>query len=69
MEIKVQRLSLWMINTVFLLSPINNHQTNTINSILKSIILTFDTLFYNDYIYKNNGRATRRSILNTCILV
>ncbi|MDD8847646.1 hypothetical protein, partial [Escherichia coli] len=23
MEIKVQRLSLWMINTVFLLSPIN----------------------------------------------
>ncbi|EEV9168730.1 protein YmgL, partial [Escherichia coli] len=25
MEIKVQRLSLWMINTVFLLSPINNH--------------------------------------------
>ncbi|EGO8049208.1 TPA: hypothetical protein QCF63_004450, partial [Escherichia coli] len=27
MEIKVQRLSLWMINTVFLLSPINNHQT------------------------------------------
>ncbi|EJC2392950.1 hypothetical protein IH680_22950, partial [Escherichia coli] len=24
MEIKVQRLSLWMINTVFLLSPINN---------------------------------------------
>ncbi|EHH7559405.1 hypothetical protein J5K58_004509, partial [Escherichia coli] len=26
MEIKVQRLSLWMINTVFLLSPINNHQ-------------------------------------------
>ncbi|EER0973360.1 hypothetical protein HKA06_004898, partial [Escherichia coli] len=30
MEIKVQRLSLWMINTVFLLLPINNHQTNTI---------------------------------------
>ncbi|EFI5594899.1 TPA: hypothetical protein ACHKEU_004909, partial [Escherichia coli] len=29
MEIKVQRLSLWMINTVFLLLPINNHQTNT----------------------------------------
>ncbi|EFD5062357.1 protein YmgL, partial [Escherichia coli] len=28
MEIKVQRLSLWMINTVFLLLPINNHQTN-----------------------------------------
>ncbi|WP_338299032.1 hypothetical protein, partial [Escherichia coli] len=27
MEIKVQRLSLWMINTVFLLSPIYNHQT------------------------------------------
>ncbi|HGX0538065.1 hypothetical protein SND17_03165, partial [Escherichia coli] len=27
MEIKVQRLSLWMINTVFLLLPINNHQT------------------------------------------
>ncbi|WP_435890520.1 protein YmgL, partial [Escherichia coli] len=25
MEIKVQRLSLWMINTVFLLPPINNH--------------------------------------------
>ncbi|EFI5584532.1 hypothetical protein GWZ91_22475, partial [Escherichia coli] len=25
MEIKVQRLSLWMINTVFLLLPINNH--------------------------------------------
>ncbi|HFZ2447481.1 hypothetical protein, partial [Escherichia coli] len=24
MEIKVQRLSLWMINTVFLLPPINN---------------------------------------------
>ncbi|MEY7805988.1 hypothetical protein AB9D85_23235, partial [Escherichia coli] len=24
MEIKVQRLSLWIINTVFLLSPINN---------------------------------------------
>ncbi|HDS3507218.1 TPA: hypothetical protein QIX03_001876, partial [Escherichia coli] len=29
MEIKVQRPSLWMINTVFLLLPINNHQTNT----------------------------------------
>ncbi|HAG8193975.1 TPA: hypothetical protein QHW44_004710, partial [Escherichia coli] len=28
MEIKVQRPSLWMINTVFLLLPINNHQTN-----------------------------------------
>ncbi|HBB0456851.1 TPA: hypothetical protein ACIEO4_005266, partial [Escherichia coli] len=27
MEIKVQRPSLWMINTVFLLLPINNHQT------------------------------------------
>ncbi|HHU9946222.1 TPA: hypothetical protein ACULGJ_003805, partial [Escherichia coli] len=27
MEIKVQRLSLWMINTVFLLPLINNHQT------------------------------------------
>ncbi|EFO7903911.1 hypothetical protein HO354_004776, partial [Escherichia coli] len=25
MEIKVQRLSLWMINTVFLLPLINNH--------------------------------------------
>ncbi|EHD1495954.1 TPA: hypothetical protein N2X55_004948 [Escherichia coli] len=25
MEIKVQRISLWMINTVFLLPPINNH--------------------------------------------
>ncbi|HGE9222183.1 TPA: hypothetical protein ACGBK0_004666, partial [Escherichia coli] len=24
MEIKVQRLSLWMINTIFLLPPINN---------------------------------------------
>ncbi|HAN8358250.1 hypothetical protein FCZ49_14110, partial [Escherichia coli] len=31
MEIKVQRISLWMINTVFLLPPINNHQANTIN--------------------------------------
>ncbi|EJU2022664.1 hypothetical protein N4I12_004912, partial [Escherichia coli] len=30
MEIKVQRLSLWMINTVFLLPLINNHQANTI---------------------------------------
>ncbi|HDV9900421.1 protein YmgL, partial [Escherichia coli] len=29
MEIKVQRISLWMINTVFLLPPINNHQANT----------------------------------------
>ncbi|HBA7147782.1 TPA: hypothetical protein J1X15_003868, partial [Escherichia coli] len=27
MGIKVQRLSLWMINTVLLLLPINNHQT------------------------------------------
>ncbi|ELE2305040.1 TPA: hypothetical protein OSY34_002926 [Escherichia coli] len=35
MEIKVQRLSLWMINTVFLLPPINNHQTNTINLIFE----------------------------------
>ncbi|HFT9361253.1 TPA: hypothetical protein ACRRYF_004526 [Shigella flexneri] len=35
MEIKVQRLSLWMINAVFLLSPINNHQTNTINLIFE----------------------------------
>ncbi|MDA7071340.1 hypothetical protein PJ029_25935 [Escherichia coli] len=35
MEIKVQRLSLWMINTVFLLSPINNHQTNNINFIFQ----------------------------------
>ncbi|HAW3070873.1 TPA: hypothetical protein JLR62_003872, partial [Escherichia coli] len=26
---------LWMINTVFLLSPINNHQTNTINLIFE----------------------------------
>ncbi|EMB2752693.1 protein YmgL, partial [Escherichia coli] len=29
MGIKVQRLSLWMINTVLLLPPINNHQANT----------------------------------------
>ncbi|EEU9275446.1 hypothetical protein QFW10_004604, partial [Escherichia coli] len=28
MGIKVQRLSLWMINTVLLLLPINNHQAN-----------------------------------------
>ncbi|EFA4519602.1 hypothetical protein E0355_05760 [Escherichia coli] len=35
MEIKVQRLSLWMINTVFLLLPINNHQANTINLIFE----------------------------------
>ncbi|HFO7115945.1 TPA: hypothetical protein ACHKNL_004293, partial [Escherichia coli] len=30
MGIKVQRLSLWMINTALLLLPINNHQANTI---------------------------------------
>ncbi|HCJ9822325.1 hypothetical protein [Escherichia coli] len=41
MEIKVQRLSLWMINTVFLLSPINNHQTNTINLIFEMLSLDF----------------------------
>ncbi|HEI4039874.1 TPA: hypothetical protein SI640_004065 [Escherichia coli] len=35
MEIKVQRLSLWMINTVFLLLLINNHQTNTIKLIFE----------------------------------
>ncbi|HBE3716029.1 TPA: hypothetical protein ACM4GR_000584 [Escherichia coli] len=35
MEIKVQRLSLWMINTVFLLPSINNHQANTINLIFE----------------------------------
>ncbi|HFM4353392.1 TPA: hypothetical protein ACG7JE_004755, partial [Escherichia coli] len=35
MEIKVQRLSPWMINTVFLLLPINNHQTNTIKLIFE----------------------------------
>ncbi|HFP0764043.1 protein YmgL, partial [Escherichia coli] len=29
MGIKVQRLSLWMINTALLLLPINNHQANT----------------------------------------
>ncbi|EFW3756927.1 hypothetical protein LSW42_004248, partial [Shigella flexneri] len=29
MGIKVQRLSLWMINTVLLLLPINNHQAHT----------------------------------------
>ncbi|EFB6066552.1 hypothetical protein CYI93_005093, partial [Escherichia coli] len=33
MGIIVQRLSLWMINTVLLLLPINNHQTNTIKLI------------------------------------
>ncbi|HDS3365719.1 TPA: hypothetical protein QIY59_004648, partial [Escherichia coli] len=26
MEIKVQRLFIWMSNTIFLLPPINNHQ-------------------------------------------
>ncbi|EEQ1781337.1 MULTISPECIES: protein YmgL [Escherichia] len=41
MEIKVQRLSLWMINTVFLLPPINNHQTNTINLIFEMWSLDF----------------------------
>ncbi|HAV8066932.1 TPA: hypothetical protein JLB61_003868 [Escherichia coli] len=35
MEIKVQRISLWMINTVFSLPPINNHQANTINLIFE----------------------------------
>ncbi|EIG1362037.1 hypothetical protein NK739_004367 [Escherichia coli] len=35
MEIKVQRLSLWMINTIFLLPSINNHQTNTIKLIFE----------------------------------
>ncbi|MBS4397702.1 hypothetical protein GNP10_05555 [Escherichia coli] len=35
MEIKVQETISWMINTVFLLSPINNHQTNTINLIFE----------------------------------
>ncbi|HCQ2982459.1 TPA: hypothetical protein ACGBQE_004393, partial [Escherichia coli] len=35
MEIKVQRPSLWMINTVFLLPPIINHQTNTIKLIFE----------------------------------
>ncbi|EHA0550881.1 hypothetical protein JJT14_003960, partial [Shigella flexneri] len=33
MGIKVQRLSLWMINTVLLLLPINNHQAHTIKLI------------------------------------
>ncbi|HAI7259902.1 TPA: hypothetical protein ACRUY6_002536 [Escherichia coli] len=41
MEIKVQRLSLWMINTVFLLLPINNHQTNTIKLIFETCSLDF----------------------------
>ncbi|HCX5475387.1 TPA: hypothetical protein OZU82_002859 [Escherichia coli] len=35
MEIKVQRLSLWMIITIFLLPPINNHQANTIKMIFE----------------------------------
>ncbi|EFF9658169.1 TPA: hypothetical protein ACWSIK_004260 [Escherichia coli] len=35
MGIKVQRLSLWMINTVLLLPPINNHQVNTIKLIFE----------------------------------
>ncbi|HDD8585935.1 TPA: hypothetical protein PBO67_004641, partial [Escherichia coli] len=30
-----QRLSLWMINTVLLLPPINNHQANTIKLIFE----------------------------------
>ncbi|HCO2054506.1 TPA: hypothetical protein N7N17_003851, partial [Escherichia coli] len=34
-------LSLWMINTVFLLPPINNHQTNTINLIFEMWSLDF----------------------------
>ncbi|MFP2111678.1 hypothetical protein [Escherichia coli] len=29
------RLSLWMINTVLLLPPINNHQANTIKLIFE----------------------------------
>ncbi|MEY7173642.1 hypothetical protein AB9B82_16550 [Escherichia coli] len=33
MGIKVQRLSLWIINTVILFLPINNHQANTIKLI------------------------------------
>ncbi|QKN31008.1 hypothetical protein HHJ50_16985 [Escherichia coli] len=42
MEIKVQRPSLWMINTVFfLLLPINNHQTNTIKLIFEMCSLDF----------------------------
>ncbi|HHU9495114.1 TPA: hypothetical protein ACUKFZ_003609 [Escherichia coli] len=41
MEIKMQRLSLWMINTVFLLLPINNHQTNTIKLIFEMCSLDF----------------------------
>ncbi|EMZ5386396.1 hypothetical protein ABD494_001639 [Escherichia coli] len=35
MGIKVQRLSLWMINTVLLLPTINNHQANTIKLIFE----------------------------------
>ncbi|WP_123003364.1 hypothetical protein [Escherichia coli] len=35
MGIKVQRLSLWMINTVLSLPPINNHQANTIKLIFE----------------------------------
>ncbi|EHM4410553.1 protein YmgL [Escherichia coli] len=35
MGIKVQRLSLWMINTVLLLLPISNHQANTIKLIFE----------------------------------
>ncbi|HFR1499702.1 TPA: hypothetical protein ACHUSI_004290 [Shigella sonnei] len=35
MGIKVQRLSLWMINTVLLLLTINNHQANTIKLIFE----------------------------------
>ncbi|HFR6257877.1 TPA: hypothetical protein ACHXK1_004048 [Shigella sonnei] len=35
MGIKVQRLSLWMINTVLLLLPINNNQANTIKLIFE----------------------------------
>ncbi|HCN9102751.1 TPA: hypothetical protein N6670_001322 [Escherichia coli] len=35
MGIKVQRLSLWMINTVLLLLAINNHHANTIKLIFE----------------------------------
>ncbi|ENB4479225.1 TPA: hypothetical protein ACP7RC_000966 [Escherichia coli] len=35
MGIKVQRLSLWMINTVLLLLLINNHHANTIKLIFE----------------------------------
>ncbi|EFC5427567.1 TPA: hypothetical protein KAL33_004810 [Escherichia coli] len=41
MEIKVQRPSLWMINTVFLLPPIINYQTNTIKLIFEMCSLDF----------------------------